>query len=43
VVLGHPIIKKNVDANTMAPPEVELVGQGTLIRLTRAKKLVMDE
>ncbi len=42
-VLGHPVIRKNVDANSMALPEVELVSQGTLVRLTRAKKLVMDE
>ena len=42
-VLGHPVIRKNVGANSMALPEVELVSEGTLVRLTRAKKLVMDE
>ncbi len=43
VVLSHPLIRKNVEANIMALPEVELVSQGTLVRLTRAKKLIVDE
>ena len=42
-VLSHPLIKKNVEADRMALPEVELVSQGTLRRLTRAKKLIVDE
>jgi len=43
VVLSHPLIRKNVEANMLALPQVELVSQGTLIRLTRAKKLIIDE
>jgi len=42
-LLSHPIIKKNAKNNTMALPRVELVSQGTLVRLTRAKKLIIDE
>ena len=43
VVLSHPLIRKTVDANKVALPKVELVSQGTLKRLTRAKKLIIDE
>ena len=43
VVLSHPLIRKNVEANMLALPRVELVSQGTLIRLTRAKKLIIDK
>ena len=42
-VLSHPLIRKSVDANRLALPKVELVSQGTLKRLTRAKKLIIDE
>ena len=42
-IISHPLIRKNIEANTMALPEVELVGQGALVRLTRAKKLIVDE
>jgi phenylacetate-CoA ligase len=42
-IAGHPLIKGNVAAATMAPPEIELVSPGTLVRLTRAKKLIIDE
>ena len=43
VVLSHRLIRKNVDANRMALPKVELASQGTLKRMTRAKKLIVDE
>lgn len=43
VVLSHPLIRKTVDANKVALPKVELVSQGTLKRLTRTKKLIIDE
>jgi len=43
VVLSHPLIRKSVDANRVALPKVELVSQGALRRLSRAKKLIIDE
>jgi len=39
---GHPTVRKNLATNRMAPPRAELVGKGTLTRLTRAKKLIID-
>jgi phenylacetate-CoA ligase len=42
-ILGHPLIRKKLEANRMALPRVELVSQGTLTRLTRAKKLIVDK
>ena len=42
-VLSHPLIPKNVQTNKMALPRIELVPQGTLRRLTRAKKVIIDE
>ncbi len=42
-VLSHPLIGKNIKDSRMALPKVELVSQGTLKRMTRAKKLIVDE
>jgi len=42
-VLSHRLIRKSVAAHRLALPKVELVSQGTLRRLTRAKKLIIDE
>ena len=42
-VLSNSLIRKNVEADRMALPQVELVSQGALKRLTRAKKLIVDE
>ena len=42
-VLSHSLIRKNVEANRMALPKAELVSRGTLRRLTRAKKFIVDE
>lgn len=39
----YPVIRKNVAQGAIAPPEVELVEQGALIRMSRAKKMIMDE
>jgi len=41
-ILGHPLIRKNLKANRIALPRVELVSRGTLTRLSRAKKLIID-
>jgi phenylacetate-CoA ligase len=41
-VLGHPLIRKNIEAGRMALPRAELVGRGALRRMTRAKKLIID-
>ncbi|MFC1907084.1 DVU_1553 family AMP-dependent CoA ligase [Chloroflexota bacterium] len=43
VMLSQPVIKKNIEANIMALPKVELVEQGALTRQTRAKKLILDQ
>jgi phenylacetate-CoA ligase len=42
-LLSHPLVQANVQASRMALPRIELVPQGTLRRLTRAKKLIVDE
>jgi len=43
LVSSHQLIRKNVAAKRLALPKVELVRQGTLRRLARAKKLIIDE
>ncbi|TET16704.1 MAG: phenylacetate--CoA ligase family protein [Dehalococcoidia bacterium] len=43
VVLSHSLFRKSVEAKRVALPKVELVSRGTLRRLTRAKKLIIDE
>jgi len=35
-------IKRNLAAGRMAKPEVEIVAQGTLRKVSRAKKLILD-
>jgi phenylacetate-CoA ligase len=35
-------IKRNLEAGRMAEPEVEIVAQGTLRKVTRQKKLILD-
>lgn len=42
-ILNHPLIKRNLESNRMGSPRVELVRQGALTRLNRAKKLIIDE
>lgn len=42
-ILSCAPIQKNVQANKMALPKIEFVTQGTLMRLTRPKKLIVDE
>jgi phenylacetate-CoA ligase len=43
LLLNHPVIRKNIAANTLALSPIELVGQGTLARMNRAKKLILDK
>jgi phenylacetate-CoA ligase len=43
LLAGYPIIRKNVTQGIMAPPEVELAERGALIRMTRTKKMIIDE
>lgn len=42
-LLSHPLIGKNLAAGILALPQIKLVSQGTLTRLNRAKKLILDE
>jgi phenylacetate-coenzyme A ligase PaaK-like adenylate-forming protein len=42
LISGFPLIRQNVEQN-MVPPEVELVERGGLVRMDRAKKMIMDE
>ena len=43
LLAGYPIIRQNVMQNNMVPPEVELVAQGGLVLMHRAKKMIIDE
>lgn len=43
LLAGYPIIRTNVTQGVMAPPEVELVERGALVRMSRAKKMIIDE
>jgi phenylacetate-CoA ligase len=40
---GHPVIKRNIEAGTLSLSPLELVEQGTLTRMSRAKKLIVDK
>jgi phenylacetate-CoA ligase len=42
-LLNHPVIRRNTEANTLALSHVELMGPGTLTRMNRAKKLIIDK
>jgi phenylacetate-coenzyme A ligase PaaK-like adenylate-forming protein len=42
-LLGHPVIRKNLDAGIMELSPLELVSQGNLTRMNRAKKLILDK
>jgi phenylacetate-CoA ligase len=42
-LLNHSLIKKNIDAGVLTLSQIELAGPGTLTRMTRAKKLIMDK
>jgi phenylacetate-coenzyme A ligase PaaK-like adenylate-forming protein len=42
-LVSHPLIRKNIENNILAAPVVELIGQGTLTQMNRAKKLIIDE
>lgn len=42
-VVSHPLIRKYIESNTLASPAVELVGQGALTQMNRAKKLIIDK
>lgn len=42
-LLNHPIIRKNLDSNVLKLSPIELVNQGNLTRMNRAKKLIMDK
>jgi phenylacetate-CoA ligase len=42
-IVSHPLIRRNIENNILAAPVVELIGQGTLTQMNRAKKLIIDE
>jgi phenylacetate-CoA ligase len=42
-LLNHPIIKANMAASTLGLSQIELVSEGKLARLNRAKKLIADK
>ena len=42
-VLDHPLARKNISGGFMLLPEIEVVDPGALVRMTRAKKLIIDE
>ena len=42
VVLSHPVIRKYIDCNRLTLPVIELVGKEALLRMNRAKKLIID-
>lgn len=43
LLAGYPVIHNSVARGIMAPPEVELVELGALVRMSRAKKMIKDE
>lgn len=43
LLAGYPVIRQNATQNIMVPFEVELVERGDLVRMTRAKKMIIDE
>ena len=42
-IVSHPLIKRNIESNTLTSPVVELICQGTLTQMNRAKKLIIDK
>jgi phenylacetate-CoA ligase len=42
-LLDDPVIAGNLEAATMHPPHMEIVPMGTLLRIDRAKKMIVDE
>jgi len=43
LLAAYPVIRENVKQNMMVQPEVELVEQGSLVSMNRAKKMIIDE
>ena len=41
-LLNNPVIRRNIDLGMLSLDQIEIVSMGTLIRSTRAKKMILD-